>query len=83
MVTCFYWCLVFQVLAKIINGVQYFGFECKGWIDSPLKGADGNKEFLASFTRKTKEDPDADRDASVAKADISGLYRGIEAASNQ
>ncbi|KAL8531399.1 hypothetical protein ACS0TY_008132 [Phlomoides rotata] len=65
-----------EVLAKIINGVQYFGFECKGWIDSPLKGADGNKEFLASFTRTPKEDADAD--ASAAKADIAALYRGTQ-----
>ncbi|KAK6141781.1 hypothetical protein DH2020_024480 [Rehmannia glutinosa] len=34
-----------EVLAKIINGVQDFEFQCKGWIDSPLKGADGTKSF--------------------------------------
>ncbi|EPS68184.1 hypothetical protein M569_06590, partial [Genlisea aurea] len=40
-----------EVVEKIINGVEGFGFECRGWIESPLQGADGNKEFLASFLR--------------------------------
>ncbi|KAK4381848.1 putative rRNA methyltransferase YqxC [Sesamum angolense] len=60
-----------EVLAKIINGVQDFGFECKGWIESPLKGADGNKEFLASFSRTAIKDPDP----AAAKANISKLHR--------
>ncbi|KAL0419402.1 UNVERIFIED_CONTAM: putative rRNA methyltransferase YqxC [Sesamum radiatum] len=60
-----------EVLAKIINGVQDFGFECKGWIESPLKGADGNKEFLASFSRTATKDPDP----AAAKANIPKLHR--------
>ncbi|KAH0633371.1 hypothetical protein KY290_036755 [Solanum tuberosum] len=40
-----------QVIERIINGVQNHGFQCKGWIESPLKGAEGNKEFLACFNR--------------------------------
>ncbi|CAI9107264.1 OLC1v1006582C1 [Oldenlandia corymbosa var. corymbosa] len=40
-----------EVLDRIINGVEKFGFTCKGWIESPLKGAEGNKEFLACFCR--------------------------------
>lgn len=40
-----------EVIEKIINGVQNHGFQCKGWIESSLKGAEGNKEFLASFNR--------------------------------
>ncbi|KAK4419739.1 putative rRNA methyltransferase YqxC [Sesamum alatum] len=60
-----------EVLAKIINGVQDFGLECKGWIESPLKGADGNKEFLACFSRTATKDPDL----SAAKADIVKLHR--------
>lgn len=43
--------LVEQVLDKIINGVEKYGFSCKGWIASPLKGAEGNTEFLACFSR--------------------------------
>lgn len=43
--------LVEQVLDKIINGVEKYGFSCKGWIESPLKGAEGNTEFLACFSR--------------------------------
>ncbi|RVW27191.1 putative rRNA methyltransferase YqxC [Vitis vinifera] len=41
-----------EVLERIIKGVESFGFECKGWIESPLKGAEGNTEFLVCFTRK-------------------------------
>uniref|UniRef100_A0A803MFQ2 Ribosomal RNA methyltransferase FtsJ domain-containing protein n=1 Tax=Chenopodium quinoa TaxID=63459 RepID=A0A803MFQ2_CHEQI len=40
-----------EVLERIINGVQSFGFESKGWIESPLKGAEGNIEFLVRFDR--------------------------------
>ncbi|KAI5679867.1 hypothetical protein M9H77_01094 [Catharanthus roseus] len=40
-----------EVVDKIINGVESYGFSCKGWIESPLKGAEGNTEFLACFTR--------------------------------
>ncbi|GAB2282380.1 hypothetical protein Dimus_016925 [Dionaea muscipula] len=40
-----------EVLEKIINGVETFGFHTSGWIESPLKGADGNKEFLVHFNR--------------------------------
>lgn len=43
-----------KVLEKIINGVESLGFSSKGWIESPLKGADGNKEFLVYFVRMTE-----------------------------
>ncbi|PSS14139.1 RRNA methyltransferase [Actinidia chinensis var. chinensis] len=42
-----------EVRKKIINGVENYGFRCKGWIESPLKGADGNIEFLVRFNRTT------------------------------
>ncbi|KAL7264052.1 hypothetical protein ACSBR1_002081 [Camellia fascicularis] len=40
-----------EVREKIINGVENYGFSCKGWIESPLKGAEGNTEFLVCFAR--------------------------------
>ncbi|KAG9445797.1 hypothetical protein H6P81_011925 [Aristolochia fimbriata] len=40
-----------EVLEKIIKGVEDFGFSNKGWIESPLKGAEGNTEFLVCFNR--------------------------------
>ncbi|KAK5784201.1 uncharacterized protein LOC108471051 [Gossypium arboreum] len=40
-----------EVLEKIIKGVENFGFQSKGWIESPLKGAEGNTEFLVCFSR--------------------------------
>ena len=40
-----------QVLEKIIKGVENFGFCSNGWIESPLKGAEGNTEFLVYFSQ--------------------------------
>lgn len=40
-----------EVLDRIISGVEQFGFRNEGWIESPLKGAEGNIEFLACFQR--------------------------------
>ncbi|XP_057742490.1 uncharacterized protein LOC130960949 isoform X2 [Arachis stenosperma] len=43
-----------KVLDRIIKGVEDFGFCSKGWIESPLKGAEGNTEFLVHFTKTSK-----------------------------
>ncbi|CAN1345244.1 Putative rRNA methyltransferase YqxC, partial [Linum perenne] len=43
-----------EVLEKIINGVEGFGFRKNGSIESPLKGAEGNTEFLVYFSRVNK-----------------------------
>ncbi|WOL14306.1 hypothetical protein Cni_G23086 [Canna indica] len=40
-----------EVLEKIIKGVEDYGFCSKGWIESPIKGAEGNTEFLVCFQR--------------------------------
>lgn len=42
-----------KVLEKIINGVERYGFTNKGYIESPIKGAEGNIEFLVRFDRGT------------------------------
>ncbi|KAH7428155.1 hypothetical protein KP509_10G078100 [Ceratopteris richardii] len=42
-----------EVITRVVTGVQSYGFKCEGWINSPLKGADGNIEFLACFKRPT------------------------------
>ncbi|XP_054785034.1 uncharacterized protein LOC129291602 [Prosopis cineraria] len=42
-----------EVLEKIIKGVEMLGFCSKGWIESPLKGAEGNTEFLVHFVRSS------------------------------
>ncbi|KAM1007082.1 hypothetical protein ACFX2A_003776 [Malus domestica] len=47
-----------EVLDRIIKGVENFGFSSKGWIESPLKGAEGNTEFLVHFTRTAKRSED-------------------------
>ncbi|KAI7753822.1 hypothetical protein M8C21_013634 [Ambrosia artemisiifolia] len=46
-----------EVREKIVKGVKEHGFQCNGWIESPLKGAEGNIEFLACFTRTTVNSP--------------------------
>ncbi|KAM0940072.1 putative methyltransferase [Dioscorea sansibarensis] len=46
-----------EVLDRIMKGVEGFGFQSKGWIESPLKGAEGNTEFLVCFVRKPGEVP--------------------------
>ncbi|KAJ3703734.1 hypothetical protein LUZ61_007439 [Rhynchospora tenuis] len=40
-----------EVLERIIKGIEEFGFRTEGWIESPIKGAEGNTEFLACFHR--------------------------------
>ncbi|CAH1447096.1 unnamed protein product [Lactuca virosa] len=46
-----------EVREKIVKGVEDLGFQCNGWIESPLKGAEGNIEFLACFSRTTVDSP--------------------------
>lgn len=41
-----------QVVHTVTEGIVDRGFECKGVTDSPIAGADGNKEFLACFIKK-------------------------------
>lgn len=40
-----------KVITKIINGITQCGFTCQGYIESPILGAEGNKEFLAYFEK--------------------------------
>ncbi|XP_004290116.1 PREDICTED: uncharacterized protein LOC101291775 [Fragaria vesca subsp. vesca] len=47
-----------EVLERIIKGVENFGFSSEGWIKSPLKGAEGNTEFLVHFTRTSEKSAD-------------------------
>lgn len=38
-----------KVIKKIIEAFESIGFKCVGVTDSPIKGGDGNKEYLAYF----------------------------------
>ena len=40
-----------QVINTVIAGIEQRGFKCLGWIESPIEGAAGNKEFLSYFKR--------------------------------
>eukprot|EP00271_Cylindrocystis_brebissonii_P005290 TRINITY_DN17279_c0_g1_i1.p2 TRINITY_DN17279_c0_g1~~TRINITY_DN17279_c0_g1_i1.p2 ORF type:complete len:143 (-),score=25.19 TRINITY_DN17279_c0_g1_i1:306-734(-) len=43
-----------QVLSRVISGVETAGFASRGWIPSPIKGTQGNTEFLAYFERSSE-----------------------------
>jgi 23S rRNA (cytidine1920-2'-O)/16S rRNA (cytidine1409-2'-O)-methyltransferase len=40
------------IVNVVVRGIEQYGFECVGVIDSPITGTKGNKEFLAYFLRK-------------------------------
>lgn len=40
-----------EVIERVTRGIQEYGFTLRGLIESPITGADGNKEFLAYFVR--------------------------------
>nr|XP_043637265.1 hemolysin A [Erigeron canadensis] len=48
-----------EVRERIVKGIEDLGFQCTGWIESPIKGAEGNIEFLACFSRTTEKSVDA------------------------
>ena len=41
-----------SVVQRVCKGIEAAGFICRGVIDSPIHGTDGNKEFLAFFQKK-------------------------------
>ncbi len=41
-----------EIIEKVIHGIEAYGFKSQGWIESPIEGASGNKEFLAYFKRQ-------------------------------
>ncbi|GBG93215.1 hypothetical protein CBR_g60689 [Chara braunii] len=40
-----------EVLERVIAGITAYGFDCTGRMTSPIKGAEGNVEFLSHFKR--------------------------------
>lgn len=40
-----------DIVCHVVRGIEFFGFKNHGVIESPIKGASGNKEFLAYFVR--------------------------------
>lgn len=42
-----------EVIERVCAGIIEHGFSNKGVIESPIQGADGNKEFLAAFFRES------------------------------
>ena len=39
------------VIERVKAGIESYGYQCQGVIESPIEGATGNKEFLAYFKR--------------------------------
>ena len=46
-----------KVVNKVTEGIQKHGFTLQGVIESPILGTEGNKEFLAYFTRGLTRSP--------------------------
>lgn len=44
-----------EVIEKLTQGLQSYGFECKGIIPSPITGTMGNREFLGYFVRNERK----------------------------
>lgn len=42
-----------EVIEKVINAFENISYQCQGYTESPIKGGDGNTEFLAYFTINT------------------------------
>ena len=40
-----------KVVKKVVHDIEELGFACQGVIESPIYGAEGNKEFLGYFKR--------------------------------
>ena len=40
-----------QIVKKVVAGIEASGFTCRGVVESPIKGGEGNVEFLAYFVR--------------------------------
>jgi 23S rRNA (cytidine1920-2'-O)/16S rRNA (cytidine1409-2'-O)-methyltransferase len=40
-----------EVVERVTHGIQHYGFSLGGVTESPITGADGNKEFLAYFKK--------------------------------
>ncbi len=41
-----------EVIKRVTEGIKAYGYELLGIIDSPILGAQGNKEFLAAFKKR-------------------------------
>jgi 23S rRNA (cytidine1920-2'-O)/16S rRNA (cytidine1409-2'-O)-methyltransferase len=52
-----------QVLLDIVAFCAHAGFSVRGWVESPLQGADGNREFFLSL----KRGGDGDRTEEIGK----------------
>ncbi len=40
-----------EVIKRVTTGIEAYGYQCHGVIESPIFGATGNKEFLGYFSR--------------------------------
>lgn len=40
-----------EVIQRVVQGMESYGYSCEGVIESPIEGATGNKEFLGYFKR--------------------------------
>ena len=50
----------FLAAKRVISCAHENGFDCVGFIRSPIEGGDGNKEYLAYFIKKACVEPKID-----------------------
>jgi 23S rRNA (cytidine1920-2'-O)/16S rRNA (cytidine1409-2'-O)-methyltransferase len=50
----------FLAAKRVITSAVENGFDCIGFIRSPIEGGDGNKEYLAYFIKKSCVEPKID-----------------------
>jgi hypothetical protein len=67
-----------QVLDRIISGIEKFGFRNEGWIESPLKGAEGNIEFLACFQRISMPEAQADVEVEADAQEVAEAVTQVD-----
>jgi 23S rRNA (cytidine1920-2'-O)/16S rRNA (cytidine1409-2'-O)-methyltransferase len=50
----------FLAAKRVVNCAVSNGFDCIGFIKSPIEGGDGNKEYLAYFVKRSTVKPTVD-----------------------
>lgn len=50
-----------KAAVRVVECAASFGLQCRGFMRSPIKGGDGNEEYLACFVNSGKELPENER----------------------
>ena len=64
-----------EVIEKIVDFASFLGFSVRGLTFSPVRGPEGNIEYLIWIEKDEAED---ERTASLSEADALKLFAGLE-----